>query len=137
MLMKRNGSLAFMLGMLLSGATTAWADDQDRMRDRSQDQDRMEQRDQDMDRNRDQDQERIYGSQLMTPQERDEYRARLQAAKTAEERDRIRKEHHELMKKRAQERGVTLPDEPRDWNDRGPGHGMGQGMGPGGGGGNR
>jgi hypothetical protein len=57
-------------------------------------------------------QEQVYGSQLMTRQERAEHRTRMRAAKTAEEREQIRKEHHERMKKRAKERGVTLPDEP-------------------------
>lgn len=71
--------------------------------------------------------ERIYGSQLMTKQERAEHRAQLRAAKTAEERERIRNEHHEKMKLRAKERGVSIPDEP-------PAAGMGKGMGPGGGG---
>lgn len=143
-MLKEKLLLVTLSGVLLGGMAPAWADDQERMRDR--DQDRMEDRVGDMDRERDrdrdreQDQERIYGSQMMTPEERDAYRARLRAAKTAEERERIRKEHHELMKKRAQERGVTLPDEPRDWDDRGPGRGMGSGMGPGigpGGGGKR
>jgi hypothetical protein len=71
-------------------------------------------------------QEQIYGSQLMTPQEREEYRARMRTAKTSEERERIRNEHHERMKERAREQGVTLADEP-------PERGMGRGMGPGGG----
>lgn len=89
-----------------------------------------------------QDQEPIYGSQLMTPEERDQYQTRLRAAQTPEERRRIREEHHELMKKRAKERGVTLPGEPRDRDDRGMGPGAGprgmepgDGMGPGGRGG--
>jgi len=69
----------------------------------------------------------IYGSQLMTQQERNEYRAQMHNAKTAQEREQIRKEHHERMKVRAKEKGVTLPDEP-------PARGMGGGMGPGGGG---
>ena len=84
----------------------------------------------DQDRRQTQDQARdtpIYGSQMMTPQERSEYRARMRAAKTQEEREQIRKEHHEQMKARAKEKGVTLPDEP-------PARGMGGGMGPGGGG---
>ena len=77
-----------------------------------------------------QDQERIYGSQLMTRQERVEYRAKLRAAKTAEERERIRNEHHEQMKERAKARGVTLPDEPpAGGGGMGPGGGMGQGGG--------
>lgn len=67
-------------------------------------------------------QEQVYGSQLMTRQERAEHRARMRAAKTAEEREQIRKEHHERMKKRAMERGVTIPDEPPP---RGGGMGMG------------
>lgn len=74
--------------------------------------------------------ERIYGSELMTPQERQEYRDRMQSATTAEERERIRAEHHEQMMERAKEQGVTLPDMP-------PAHGQqmgpGSGMGPGGG----
>lgn len=70
-------------------------------------------------------QEQIYGSQLMTQQERMEYRTKMRAVETAEEREQIRKEHHELMKARAKDQGVTLPDEPPD---------RGGGMGPGGGG---
>jgi hypothetical protein len=73
-------------------------------------------------------QEVIYGSHMMTQQERVEYRARMRAANTEEERLRIRAEHHERMKERARERGVTIPDEP-------PPRGMGGGMGPGMGGG--
>jgi hypothetical protein len=75
-----------------------------------------------------QDQEQVYGSQLMTQQERTAYRARMRAAKTQEERERIRAEHHEQMKARAKERGVTLPDEPPA---RGGGMGPGGGMGGG------
>ena len=66
-------------------------------------------------------QEQIYGSQLMTQQERAEYRAKIHTAKTAEERQQIRKEHHERMKERAAERGVTLTEEPPA---------RGRGMGP-------
>ncbi len=76
-----------------------------------------------------QDGEQVYGSQLMTQQERAEYSARMRNAKTVEEREQIRQEHHQQMQARAKERGVTLPDEP-------PARGMGsgRGMGPGGGG---
>jgi Flp pilus assembly protein TadD len=88
-------------------------------------------------------QERIYGSQLMTEQERADYRTKMRAAKTAKEREQIRKAHHELMQARAKERGVTLPDEPpARGGGMGPG-GMGGGvksgggMGSGGGGGGR
>lgn len=76
----------------------------------------------------------IYGSQLMTRRERYEYRQKMRAAKTQEERERIRAEHHTAMQERARERGVTLPDMPPA---RGPGFGAGRGpgagMGPGGG----
>ena len=68
----------------------------------------------------------IYGSELMTQQERLEYRERLRNADGVEERDRIRSEHHERMLERARERGVTLPAEP----PRG-GAGMGRGDMPG------
>jgi 1,2-phenylacetyl-CoA epoxidase catalytic subunit len=54
----------------------------------------------------------IYGYQMMTPQERNEYRNRMRTATTAEERERIRAEHHAQMLARAKERGVTLPQEP-------------------------
>lgn len=80
-------------------------------------------------------QEQVYGSQLMTQQERLEYRNKMVAAKTAEEREQIRKNHHEAMKERATVRGVTLPDEPPSLGG-GMGLGVGgggRGMGPGGG----
>lgn len=71
---------------------------------------------------------RIYGSQLMTNQERIEHRTKMQAAKTAEEREQVRQQHHEQMQLRAKEQGVTLPDTPPAQ-----GGGQGRGMGPGGG----
>ena len=72
--------------------------------------------------------EPIYGSQLMTNQERMEHRTKMNAAKTTQEREQVRMEHHEQMQLRAKERGVTLPDTPPAR-----GAGMRQGMGPGGG----
>lgn len=71
-------------------------------------------------------QEQIYGSQLMTPQERTEHQIKMRNAKTNEEREQVRAQHHKEMQVRAKQQGVTLPDEP-------PAHGMGGGMGPGGG----
>jgi len=68
----------------------------------------------------------IYGSQLMTKQERIEHRNKLRAAKTVEERDQVRLQHHEQMQLRAKEKGVTLPDAPPAM---GGGQGQGQGMG--------
>ena len=69
-------------------------------------------------------QEQVYGSQLMTRKERAEHRTKLRNAKTAEEREQIRNEHHERMQERAKARGVTLPAAPPAG---------GGGMGPGGG----
>lgn len=59
-----------------------------------------------------QEQEHIYGSQMMTERERNEYRARMQAAKTNEEREQIRMEHHERIRERAKSQGLTMPDTP-------------------------
>ncbi|MBR7975658.1 hypothetical protein KDX01_21435 [Burkholderia vietnamiensis] len=74
----------------------------------------------------------IYGSQLMTPAERTEYRTRMLAAASDAERDKIRAEHHAQMQKRAKARGITLPDAPpMRGMHRGQGMGMGSGMGPG------
>lgn len=81
--------------------------------------------------------EPIYGSQLMTQQERQLHRQKMQAAKTPEERARIRQENHEKMRLRAKEQGIDLPDnaptEPGEMNQQNrPGSGMGSGMGSGG-----
>lgn len=78
-----------------------------------------------------QDQQPIHGKQMMTQEEREQFREKMRAAKTNEEKERIRKEHHEQMKARAMERGVNLPDEPPA---RGSGMNRDGGMGPGGGG---
>jgi len=87
-------------------------------------------------------QEQVYGSQLMTPQERTEYQAKMHAAKTNEEREQIRAQHHKEMQVRAKQQGVTLPAEPPAQGTgggmgSGSGAGMGGGMGSGGGGGKR
>ena len=113
--MKANLTHALLGAMALVLAAPALAQDQDRDQDRAQEQIR----DQDMS-----------GSQLMTPEEREAYRARMRNATTAEERERIRAEHHGQMSKRAQEQGVTLPDEPPA---RGPALGREGGKGSGGG----
>jgi len=73
-------------------------------------------------------QEQIYGSQLMTKQERAEHREKLRAAKTKVQREQIRKEHHKRMLERAKTRGISLPDEPPAMDHQG------RGMGPDGGG---
>jgi hypothetical protein len=64
----------------------------------------------------------IYGSQMMTDRERNEYREKMRNAKTLKEQETIRSQHHDQMKERAKSRGMMLPDEP-------PARGMGNGPG--------
>jgi len=75
-------------------------------------------------------QEQIYGSQLMTPEEMAEHRAKMRSLQTNEEREAYRLEHHQMMQERAREQGVTLPDEaPAQGGGMGSGSGMGMGSG--------
>jgi Spy/CpxP family protein refolding chaperone len=71
--------------------------------------------------------ERVYGYQLMTPEERTAYQEQMRAAATPEARRKIRDEHRSLMEQRAKEKGVTLAE------PRGPRYGAGPGSGPHGG----
>jgi len=127
-------AMTTLTSVLVFAAGSALAADQDRTRlqDRDQTKDQIQDQTPDRDRDRIQDrtQDRIYGSQLMTAKERNEYRSRMRSAKTAQEREQIRAEHHERMRVRAKERGVTIPDEPPA---RGGAMSPGGGMGPGGG----
>ena len=107
------GAMVFVLG-----SSVAMAADQKQERDQTRDQSR---------------EKVIYGYQLMTAQEREQYQAQMRNAKTAEERERLRKEHHEKMQARAKQRGVMLPDMPPK---RGGGMNQGNGMGYGSGMGN-
>jgi hypothetical protein len=77
--------------------------DQDRDRDRTQDRDRLYIQDRDQLRNRD-----IYGSELMTRQERREYRNRIEAMNTVQEWARFRARHQTEMQVRAREQGADL-----------------------------
>jgi hypothetical protein len=133
--MKRKTLYTVVAAALFALGGSTWAADQDRDQLRTQDQtrdtlqtqDQLKTQDRTRDRLQTKDQTKdgpIYGSQLMTSQERIEYRNRMRAAKTAKEREQIRLEHHAQMQERAKERGVTLPDEP-------PARGLGRGMGPG------
>lgn len=54
--------------------------------------------------------EYIYGAELMTPKEREDYRARLGRAKGDEARGEYRQRHRERLQKRAGERGVELDE---------------------------
>lgn len=76
------------------------------------------------------DQKQVYGSQLMTQQERIEFREKLRNAKTVQEREQIRNEHHKKMQKRAKKLGLSLPDKPpSSGKGMGPRGGMGGGRG--------
>ena len=86
-------------------------------------------------------QTQIYGSQLMSDAERAAFQTKMRSLKTTAERDAFRVEHHDQMKARAAEKGVTLPDAPM-MNKSGksqaaPGTGQGTGGGAGGGTGGR
>ncbi len=126
--MNRKLSYALAFAVLVPAiGFTAQAADQEQTKARPQARDQTQIRDQD-----------IYGYQMMTPQERDEHRAKMRAAKTNEEREQIRREQHDQMVARAKERGLKIPDEPpRGAGGRAPGTGAGPGgpgmMGPGGG----
>jgi hypothetical protein len=82
--------------------------------DRAMDQQRMQTRERTQDREQAQAQtqaskgagEGIYGGNLMTVQERNQYRAELGALKTDEERLEFKARHREKMELRAQERGI-------------------------------
>jgi Spy/CpxP family protein refolding chaperone len=67
------------------------------------------------------------GQALMTPQERQALREKMQAAKSPEERQALAAATRAEMEKRAKDKGVSLPEH------RGPGAGMGaeRGQGPG------
>lgn len=93
--------------------------DRDYDRDRIQDRDRVQDPSLDRDRIRDQDRTKvpdfaqlndddIYGRELMSQQERNEYRMQLQAAGSAEERRQIEARHRDMIQTRAQEQGVEI-----------------------------
>jgi len=50
------------------------------------------------------------GNQLMTPEERTAFREKMRGAKTPEERQQIAQANRTEMQKRAQEKGITLPE---------------------------
>ena len=82
-------AMAVLALAVAGGALPALAQDRDRDRDQTREQDR------------DRDQELVYGSQLMTQQERLQYQNRVRSLKTEQEREAYRLEHHRLMQQRA------------------------------------
>lgn len=72
-------------------------------------------------------QQPIYGSQLMTPQERLEHRERMREM-SPEDRATYRAQHHEQMQQRAKDLGRELPSQPAPGiSGYGPGRGYGWG----------
>jgi hypothetical protein len=56
----------------------------------------------------------IPGSELMSTQEREQYRLRLRGAGTAAERERLRAEHVKAMDERARLQGLRVSDPSRE-----------------------
>ena len=80
--------------------------------------------------------EQVYSWQMMSEQERQEHRTKMQNMNTEEERNRYRLEHRKMMEQRAKEKGKSLSDMPRnrnnmmdDRNNMIDGHGSGGGGG--------
>ena len=65
-----------------------------------------------------------YGWQLMTPEERAEHRQTMRSLESEKDRAAYRLKHHETMRARAAEQGVTLPEKPAP---RGKGYGRRRG----------
>lgn len=118
--MKKLFVVSVVMSALLVTSGLTYAEDQKRDQDRAQLQ-------QGKNLTQEQDQEQVYGSQLMTQEERMQHRAQMRSATTEAEREQIRSEHHERMVMRAKERGVSIPDE---MPPRGHKMGTGKGMGP-------
>lgn len=52
----------------------------------------------------------FFGPQLLSEEEQAAYRARIRKAKSSEDAEVVREEHYQLMKARAKEKGVALPE---------------------------
>jgi hypothetical protein len=85
--------------------------------------------DKDQDRVQLRDQDQIYGSQRMTQQERDEYRNRMGAMKTEQEREAYRLEHRKRMQEREHDRTHDKAAQRHDAQILKPGMGGGAGKG--------
>lgn len=68
--------------------------------------------------------ELIYCADLMTHEEREAYRAKMQAARTFDEKAQIRATHQADMQARAASRGVAGQCEPNQGQGAGPGQGQ-------------
>ena len=56
--------------------------------------------------------QQVYGSPLMTQQEMFEFHNRMRNARTPQESEQIRNQHHQLMQSRAKAQGFSIPDIP-------------------------
>lgn len=123
-----NGFFSAALVVALSVPVTAvyaQDQDQDRLRDRDQTMDQMR------DQMRDRDGQPIAGYNLMTEQERAQFRERMRSLNTRQERQAYRQEHHQQMVERARARGMELEDLPPTAAGQPGGNGKGKGMGGG------
>jgi hypothetical protein len=64
-------------------------------------------------------QDDLPGSELLTSQERVEYRQRMRGMLSAGQQEQIRRQYEELIRQRAKQKGITLPAQPQS----GPGKG--------------
>lgn len=93
--------------------------DRDRLRDRDRLDDPSQDRDRDQDRTRAPDFARlsdndIYGSEIMSVQERNEYRNQLQKAGSVGERQQIEAQHREMIQVRAKSQGADIAPPGKD-----------------------
>jgi hypothetical protein len=65
----------------------------------------------------------VRGRDLMSPEELAQHRQKMRSFKTEEERNAYRQEHHKAMQERAKEKGLVLPDQPKQNSNRGMGGG--------------
>jgi hypothetical protein len=59
------------------------------------------------------------GSELLTSQERTEYRQRMRGMLSAGQQDQIRRRYEALIQQRAKEQGITLPGQTQDSSGQG------------------
>lgn len=98
--MKTTTVIASLIPLLTISAPVFAADPASPTESRQQIQQEMQIQDQTRDR------ERIYGSEMMTPQERAEHAARMRSMKTEQEREAYRMEHKKKMDQRMHERSM-------------------------------
>ena len=73
----------------------------------------------------------LWGQEMLTNQERNQFHLEMRNAKSEQERVRVRNQHQELIHQRAQERGIDIPPAAGRGQGMGQGQGRGQGQGQG------